>query len=254
MRPRRLLFACLVLGVAELAHGQLPSTPTLVVPSQAERIEVDLVVRDRQGELIRDLDPAEVEVRENGVRQEIESFAFVAGGARGGLAARPTFLALAFDRLGPATRRLAREAALGLLSRELPPASEMGVFSVDARLAVVQPFSADRPALRRALEGASSLAPTSLASQRQREMTRNAYHGLGEGFGQAHVAAAEQKGAPECRAPSRAWPTRPAVSRSGARTTSRPVSPESRRSSSVTTSCPTRRRTGASTAASAGSR
>ena len=45
----------------------------------------------------------------------------------------------------------------------------------------------------------SGTGSTTLAGKRERELTRNAYHGLGEGLGQAHVAAAELKGAPECR-------------------------------------------------------
>jgi VWFA-related protein len=202
MRPRYPLSFCLIaLGwtvPAPAQEAEPPASP-LVVPVGAERVEVDLVVRDKHEKLVRDLRPEDVEVREDGVPQHLESFELVDRQAGGDVPATPAFLALAFDRLGPAARRFAHGAALEYLSRELSPGSEVGVFSIDRGLTVRQSFTDDREALRRAVDGASSLSPTTLAGKRERELTRNAYHGLGEGFGQAHVAPAEQKGAPECR-------------------------------------------------------
>ena len=111
----------------------------------------------------------------------------------------PVVVALAFDHLGPAARRFARTAALGFLEREGVAGLEVGVFSIDRGLAVVQPFTSDAGDVRRAVDAASGTGSTTLAGRRERELTRNAYHGLGEGLGQAHVASAESRGAPECR-------------------------------------------------------
>jgi len=200
MRPRGSLSVWLVvLGCTCPLSAQEPSTSPLVVPSGTERVEVDLVVRDKDGKLVRDLTPGDVQVREDGVPQQTESLELVDRPTAPDGTASPAFLALVFDRLGPSSRRFARGAALELLAHELAPGTAVGVFSIDRRLAVLQSFTDDREALRRAVDATSSLAPTTLAGERERELTRNAYHGLGEGFGQAHVAPAEQKGAPECR-------------------------------------------------------
>jgi len=138
-------------------------------------------------------------VFEDGVRQEVESLAFVERAPAGPATESPVFLALVFDRLGPAARRFARQAALAYLSGERVPGTELGVFAIDRGLSVLEPFTDDIPAVRGAVEAMTSLGSTTLAGKRERELTRNAYHGLGEGLGQAHVAAAESRGAPECR-------------------------------------------------------
>ena len=200
MRPRPLSLLLVALACTVPTRAQEVTAPAspLVVPVETERVEVDLVVRDRHEGLVRDLRPEEVGVLEDGVPQRLESFQLVDRQAAAE-AAMPTLVALAFDRLGPAARSFAREAALEYVARDLDPGSEAGVFSIDRGLTVQQPFTDDREALRHAVDRATSLTPTTFAGQRERELTRNAYHGLGEGFGQAHVAPAEQRGAPECR-------------------------------------------------------
>jgi VWFA-related protein len=108
-------------------------------------------------------------------------------------------VAVAFDRLTPAARSFAQQAALGYLDRALPARSWMGVFSIDRGLSTLQRFTDDRDALRRSLDRAAAAAPASFAGLRERDAIRNAYAGLATGFGQAHVAAAELSGVPECR-------------------------------------------------------
>lgn len=203
LRPG-LVLSLLALGAGSTLAQSPPSglspegRPRLLAPVGTERVEVDLVVRDRDGRLVRDLHPDEIEVLEDGVRQDVESLTFVEHAAGGDPAAEPVYVALAFDRLGPASRRFARRAALEYLAGRRP-GSEAGVFAIDRGLSVLQGFTDDAPALREAVESTTSLAATTLAGKHERQLTSNAYHGLGEGLGQAHVAAAESKGAPECR-------------------------------------------------------
>ena len=201
LRLGRLTLLALVLDGTDPARAQEaePLAPAIVVPVRAERVEVDLVVRDKRGVLVRDLRANEVEVFEDGVRQEVESLAFAERAPAGPATESPVFLALVFDRLGPAARRFARQAALAYLSGERVPGTELGVFAIDRGLSVLEPFTDDIPAVRGAVEAMTSLGSTTLSGKRERELTRNAYHGLGEGLGQAHVAAAESRGAPECR-------------------------------------------------------
>ena len=106
-------------------------------------VALDLVVRDRRGNAIRDLQPDEVEVYEDGVRQPVSEFRAVPFGreapadgpavvvpesvpgfrpAPGPVApARPrgrvNLVALVFDQLSVEGRRLASKAARDLLRR-----------------------------------------------------------------------------------------------------------------------------------------
>jgi VWFA-related protein len=180
------------------AAGEVDSPP--IFPAASGRVLVDFVVRDEAGNLIRDLRPEEVEVYEDGVRQTIESFALVAD-EPGAEAKEPLFLALAFDRLTPAARGLARRAASRVLDGTSAKRRWIGVFSLDKGLAVVQPFTADRSSTHRAVAGLSSVEAASEAGLRERRLVDSAYHGLGEGAGQGHVAPAEAAGSPECRLP-----------------------------------------------------
>ena len=172
-----------------------------------ERVKVDVVVRDKKDRVLRGLVAADLEVYEDGVRQSVESFEFVersrlepAGAlASAAAATAPAFVAVAFDRLGPAARSFAQQAALGYLDRALPARSWVGVFSIDHGLRTLQPFTDDRDMLRLSLDRAAGGATASFAGLRERDAIRTASAGLATGFGQAHVAAAELSGVPECR-------------------------------------------------------
>src|SRR5437867_279172 len=180
------------------------AVPTTTFAISTERVKVDLVARDKKGAILRGLGAADLEVYEDGVRQDVESFDFVErlpGEAT--VAARPAtppaVVAVVFDRLGPGARSFAEQAVLGYLDRALSSKSWMGVFSIDRSLSTLQQFTDDRDALRRSLSRSLSLASTSVAGTRERDSIRNAYAGLSTGIGQAHVAAAELAGVPECR-------------------------------------------------------
>ena len=177
------------------------SSPTSFGAS-TERVQVDLVVRDKKDAILRGLTAADLEIFEDGVRQTIESLEFVERtGAEQALpsAAAPAFVAVAFDRLSLPARCFAQQAVSGYLDRALPARSWMGVFSIDRGLSTLQPFTDDRDALRRSLDRARFVAPASFAGLRERNIIRNAYGGLATGLGQAHVAPAELSGVPECR-------------------------------------------------------
>jgi VWFA-related protein len=203
-----LSFALFFLGraVATPAEEARAPSPTSFAVS-TERVKVDIVVRDKKDAILRGLVAADLEVYEDGVRQSVESFEFVersplepAGALVSATAATaPAFVAVAFDRLGPAARSFAQQAALGYLDRALPARSWVGVFSIDRGLRTLQPFTDDRDMLRESLDRAAGGASTSFAGLRERDAIRNAYAGLATGFGQAHVAAAELSGVPECR-------------------------------------------------------
>ncbi len=170
----------------------------------ADRVEVDFVVRDREGALLRDLRPDEVAVFEDGVRQEIASFELIDRRARGPAGPDrdgeepPVFLAVVFDRLSPSARHFARQALLDHLGSGASRAA-VGVFTLDRGVSTLLPFTEDHATVARVLAGGGEGATTSWSGLADRELVRKAWHGLGEGFGQAYVAAAESEGPAECR-------------------------------------------------------
>jgi len=178
--------------------------PTTTFAVSTERVKVDVVVRDKKGAILRGLGAPDLEVYEDGVRQDVESFDFVErlpGESKTDPQAAnpPAVVGVVFDRLSPGARSFAQQAVLGYLDRALAAKAWMGVFSVDRGLTTLQPFTDDRDALRRSLDRALSLASPSVAGVRERDSIRNAYAGLATGIGQAHVASAELSGVPECR-------------------------------------------------------
>ncbi len=175
-----------------------------------ERVQVDVVVRDKKGAILRDLRATDFEVYEDGVRQDLESLdlqervlpSFVPGnpdsvGAQEKVT--PTFVAMVFDRLSPGARVFAQQAMLRYLDAPLAPKSWFGAFAIDRGLTPLHRFTSDREALKSAVSTMATLGSTSFSGVRERDLIRNAYAGLAEGIGQAHVASAELSGVPECR-------------------------------------------------------
>jgi VWFA-related protein len=201
-------FALLLTGVTIALSAQeerVQTSTSLAVAT--ERVQVDFVLRDKKGAILRGLSPSEVEVYEDGVRQEIASLDFIDRATAeaatvdpGQLAPGPhTTVAVAFDRLSPGARSFAVQAVLESLDKALPRGSRIGVFSIDRGLTTLQPFTDDREVLSRSVDSMRSKLSTSSSGLRERNAIRNAYAGLAEGIGQAHVAPAELSGVPECR-------------------------------------------------------
>jgi VWFA-related protein len=169
----------------------------------ASRVAVDLVVRDKKGRLVRDLEASEIDVLEDGAPQEVLSVRFVdaVGGARAlpqGPPARPPsaapaasapgagpgpaaapqadehplFLAFLFDRLSPQARRNAYDAAVEWLRRPAPAKRYVGVFRIDQTLETLRPFSDDEKGAVEAVHLILESAPTAYASRSDREKLR----------------------------------------------------------------------------------
>lgn len=206
-----LLVASLLLtGAGASASEPGRAIPTSVFPLATERVQVDVVVRDKKGAILRGLRAADFEVYEDGVRQDVESLnllertppPFVPAepdGAKAQEKITPTFVAMAFDRLTPGARVFAQQALLRYLDGPLATTAWFGAFAIDRGLTTLQPFTPDREKLRRAAVAMTSLGSTTYSGLRERDLIRNAYAGMAEGPGQSHVAAAELAGVPECR-------------------------------------------------------
>lgn len=206
--PTSLLAALLSSAALTAPAEEVRSAGTPEFAASTERVQADLVVRDKKGSILRDLTAADVEVYEDGVRQDVQSLAFVDRRPAGGVGSpgnptptvEPTFVAVVFDRLSPGARSFTQQAVLAYLDQVRPATSWMGIFSIDRGLTTIRAITDDREALRRSLgAGSSSFATTAFSGLAERDTIRNAYAGLSEGPGQAHVASAELSGVPECR-------------------------------------------------------
>jgi VWFA-related protein len=134
---------------------------------------LDVVVRDKKGQRVTNLEPGELDIIDNGVSRKITSFRLIEGDqtiAGGELAPqnkevkprKPVdierqirLVTLIFNRLDLNARTIARTAALDLLKNEFPQNVYMGVLVLGDSLQALQPFTNDIGLLRKAVERAT---------------------------------------------------------------------------------------------------
>jgi len=174
-----------------LGYGaQEPELPTFSAATSA--VVLDIVVRDKQGRVVRDLRAADFTVFEDDVEQTVESFQVVSrrggrgapaspegpqAGGRDPVSPEPTVAAppgeeppavvvLVFDRLTPSGRDFARRAALAYVDAAHTGGDIVGIFGLDLSLRSIEPFTADLDRIRAGIEKASRLGLAS-ADRRQ---------------------------------------------------------------------------------------
>ena len=161
----------------------------------SEEVLLDIVARDKKGRPITDLKADEIEVYEDGVKQQINSFRKVektdltegagasndaAGNAAGaqphnvaGAAPGNTvdplrqinLVTMVFERLKNEGRLLARDAAREFLKSELSRNVMVAVFALDQQLQVLQQFTNDGAKLSAAVDRATGAASSQFAAQ-----------------------------------------------------------------------------------------
>jgi VWFA-related protein len=161
----------------------------------SEEVLLDVVARDKKGRPVTDLKADEIEVYEDGVKQQINSFRKVektdliegaaasnnaAGNAAGnasnnaagnaaGNAVDPlrqiNLVTMVFERLNSEGRLLARDAAREFLKSELRRNVMVAVFALDQRLQVLQQFTNDGAKLSAAVDRATGAASSQFAEQ-----------------------------------------------------------------------------------------
>ena len=212
-RLRAVGLAAVLVGLA-VAGGQAQQAPP---PPPAQRategiaqgvtaVLVDVVVRDRRGQPVRDLTQADFQVLEDGVPQPIGSFSGVfeadtaaraeaAPAAPGALAAAAAtagsddrtqaVTALVFDRLSPEARRLAVQAAQGYLGNKVEAPGYIGIFGVDLAMTPYAPFTRNARVLREALTKMASRGSSSFNSPEQQQQKATADLQAASGAGNA---------------------------------------------------------------------
>jgi VWFA-related protein len=218
----RLTAAALVCAVgataAAVAQQQPPAQRVQgTVQAGVSAVLVDVVVRDKKGEPVRDLKQSEIQLAEDGVPQAIGSFTPVIDGkvgvadaaaaapaaplssrsvvgAAAPIEAGPTVTALVFDRLSPEGRQLAVKASQSYLGANADTPGYVGVFSVDLAMAPLAPFTRNSRVLKQALDKMAQRAAPGFNSQDAREKASK-LEGAATAAGQATAAAEASAGA-----------------------------------------------------------
>jgi VWFA-related protein len=162
----------LLLPLAATGFSQEPPGPPAdlkreVFQADTEMVLLDVVARDKKGRTVSDLRPEDLEVYEDGVKQEVGTFRFLDSRALGTALedAPPTaepalrsregrhlnLVTLLFDQLGPDGRAMARKAALSFLEMEDRPDVYVSVFQIGESLKLLQQFTTERETLRHAV-------------------------------------------------------------------------------------------------------
>ena len=186
------MLVCLLLPLpCLLTPGRLlafqATTPSFQARSQ--EVILDLVIRNKHGEAVRDLHRSDVEIYDDGRIQEIVSLSLVdssqphAGStpaflsdvkvpvSRNGVS-EMRFVSLVFDRLAGAAQRNARVAINELLSSALPQDTYVAVFVLDRSLLLLQTFTNDSTLVHNAALRALSGLPAQYAGESARNLAQ----------------------------------------------------------------------------------
>ncbi len=148
--------------------------------AQSTVVLLDIVVRDKKGNPVRDLRPDEVKVAEDGVPRNLTAFRLVegqvsddrvAGPVPAGLQPDPnrqvSLVTMVFDKILD-NRQLSKQAALDFIANNMQSNVWISVFTIDQRLYLRQAFTQDPYLVKQAIFAATSttsVAAASLAGQ-----------------------------------------------------------------------------------------
>jgi VWFA-related protein len=166
------LAALLVSSFTSAAQGQSQqsssdqASPTSIRSTVQETV-LDMVFRDRKGKTIRDIRPEEIHILEDGVEQNLMSFRLIEGnaakpgtldsGARGSTSAVDPMrdirlVTLIFEGLDNEGKRFFRQALKDILDMAPEQNLYFSILTVDQRLHVIQPFTAEHAALLKSMD------------------------------------------------------------------------------------------------------
>ncbi len=212
MNGRRLVgvvVAGLVAAGAVVGWAQQPPAQRAkdTVAQGVTAVLVDVVVRDKRGQPVRDLTQADFQITEDGVSQPLGSFSTVFEGTAPAPEASPAGVAtpaapsaaaggdsqdrslavtaIVFDRLSPEGRRLAVQAAQGYLGNKDEAPGYIGIFGVDLAMTPYAAFTRNARVLREALTKMASRGSASFNSAEQQQQKATADRQAGAGAGSA---------------------------------------------------------------------
>src|SRR6266496_6537349 len=133
------------------------------IRSNAQEVVLDMVFRDKKGKTIRDLRPEEIHISEDGIEQKLTSFRLVEGNAAQAAGAETApgeldpmrevrLVSLVFEGLDQDGKRFFRQALKDILDMTPEQNLYFSVLTVDQRLHLIQPFTADHDALLKSVD------------------------------------------------------------------------------------------------------
>jgi VWFA-related protein len=150
--------------VAAIIGPPLDAQPP-TIKTNVDEVLLDLIIRDKKGKPITDLESTELSVFDNGVRQKLTGFRLVSGAQAIAATGNKTTLdplqqirlvTLAFEAMTePSQRKLARTAALDLIQGAQGANVFYAVVVINTQLIVLQQFTSDKAALTKAIERAT---------------------------------------------------------------------------------------------------
>lgn len=115
------------------------------IPAGPDELSFDVVVRDKKGKPVQNLEPGDLKVWDNGAPVKLTRLDFVSG------AAGKHLIAMVFDRMDPTSAKDARAAADKLLKMPESSNIDFAVFKIVGRLQLYQNATRDRDLLRKAI-------------------------------------------------------------------------------------------------------
>jgi VWFA-related protein len=158
------LFVCLVAAAGPgRAQDATPPAPGSTIRVTTTEVALDLVVRDKKGKQVKNVKPGDVEIYEDGVRQELLSFRMVPGreeprreaenqkpekSSAESLPLREVnTVCVVFHNIDPVTRPHAVEVVKEFIKSNLPPETYIGIFNLNETLIPVHEFTKNRDEL-----------------------------------------------------------------------------------------------------------
>jgi VWFA-related protein len=171
------VFSFFAIPQSGAAQSPAQNEPVPIVRSTANEVLLDLVVRDKHGKYVKNLKAEDVEIYEDGVRQDVVGFR--ASGSKetrtqksgtqaikeqqapaGSPSSRSlrtvNVVCVVFHNLDPVSRTRSIEAVQEFLKNDMTPDTYVGLFVLDDRLKPVYPFSNNRTEVMQAVQKAFS--------------------------------------------------------------------------------------------------
>src|ERR1700733_9565630 len=144
-------------------EAAVPPDAGLTIRPSVQEVLLDVTVRDAHGRIVKNLKPGDLQVFEDGVRQDVKSFKLVQAPGEGkgkGASGQTTVTAntstptnplravnlicIVFANLDAFTKQYAVNGVKDFLKSQIQPDTWIAVFNLESQLTVLQPFTTDR--------------------------------------------------------------------------------------------------------------
>lgn len=150
-------------------------------------VQLDVVAKDKKGRIIRDLKPGDIEIYEDGVKQQVDTFRLMTRNspaanveetkpgnkaADASVKSEPakvsrdvetsiSAVAIVFDRLSPDARKRAHDAAMSYVGENPIQESYIGVYAINLGINTLQGYTVQTPLIKKAIDRAGVMASAS---------------------------------------------------------------------------------------------